>query len=314
MVVNNDAVSWRVLTRMDFDAIVLSPGPGHPSRWHDFGVCSDILRKSEVPGLRDLPWPPGHRQPPRGNGQPGADGDARPPQPGHARRQGPLQGRAAGILGGSLSLAGDHQPARAGREHRRLVRRRCRDGGRAHQAADLGSSVPPRVDLHRVRAEDRPELLRAGGELPAAGGEARGAGDDCAAGGQTGAADRREGRSRGRAGAADADPGGPGADRARLRKALRRARSQLLARQRRRPDLARPVLLHGHHRRGRPLLRQLRRRPRRGLGRPRRGRRRSSTSRSSTTCSGSWAGSRSSRPRASIAASSAATSATSATS
>jgi para-aminobenzoate synthetase len=28
---------------------VLSPGPGHPSRWHDFGVCSDILRHSEVP-------------------------------------------------------------------------------------------------------------------------------------------------------------------------------------------------------------------------------------------------------------------------
>ncbi|HKO38135.1 MAG TPA: aminodeoxychorismate synthase component I [Solirubrobacterales bacterium] len=49
MVVNNDAVSWRVLTRMDFDAIVLSPGPGHPSRWHDFGVCRDILRNSEVP-------------------------------------------------------------------------------------------------------------------------------------------------------------------------------------------------------------------------------------------------------------------------
>jgi len=49
MVVNNDAVSWRVLTRMDFEAIVLSPGPGHPSRWHDFGVCSDILRHSEVP-------------------------------------------------------------------------------------------------------------------------------------------------------------------------------------------------------------------------------------------------------------------------
>ncbi|TMK57715.1 MAG: aminodeoxychorismate synthase component I [Actinobacteria bacterium] len=49
MVVNNDAVSWRVLRRMDFDAIVLSPGPGHPSRWHDFGVCSDILRHSEVP-------------------------------------------------------------------------------------------------------------------------------------------------------------------------------------------------------------------------------------------------------------------------
>jgi para-aminobenzoate synthetase len=49
MVVNNDAVSWRVLRRMDFDAIVLSPGPGHPSRWHDFGVCRDILRYSEIP-------------------------------------------------------------------------------------------------------------------------------------------------------------------------------------------------------------------------------------------------------------------------
>ena len=49
MVVNNDAVSWRVLKRMDFDAIVLSPGPGHPSRWHDFGVCRDILSHSEVP-------------------------------------------------------------------------------------------------------------------------------------------------------------------------------------------------------------------------------------------------------------------------
>ncbi|HEU5252698.1 MAG TPA: aminodeoxychorismate synthase component I [Solirubrobacterales bacterium] len=49
MVVNNDAVSWRVLKRMDFDAIVLSPGPGHPSRWHDFGVCRDILRHAEVP-------------------------------------------------------------------------------------------------------------------------------------------------------------------------------------------------------------------------------------------------------------------------
>jgi len=49
MVVNNDGVSWRVLTRMDFDAIVLSPGPGHPSRWHDFGVCRDILRYSEIP-------------------------------------------------------------------------------------------------------------------------------------------------------------------------------------------------------------------------------------------------------------------------
>jgi para-aminobenzoate synthetase len=51
LVVHNDMVSWRALSRWDFDAIVLSPGPGRPERWHDFGVCSDILRSSEVPVL-----------------------------------------------------------------------------------------------------------------------------------------------------------------------------------------------------------------------------------------------------------------------
>jgi para-aminobenzoate synthetase len=51
IVVDNDAVSWRALERWDFDAIVLSPGPGTPRRWHDFCVCDDILRFSEVPVL-----------------------------------------------------------------------------------------------------------------------------------------------------------------------------------------------------------------------------------------------------------------------
>jgi para-aminobenzoate synthetase len=51
IVIHNDMVSWRALSRWDFDAIVLSPGPGRPERWHDFGVCSDILRSSEVPVL-----------------------------------------------------------------------------------------------------------------------------------------------------------------------------------------------------------------------------------------------------------------------
>jgi para-aminobenzoate synthetase len=50
-VVDNDAVSWRALSRWDFDAIVLSPGPGSPERWHDFCVCNDILRYSEIPVL-----------------------------------------------------------------------------------------------------------------------------------------------------------------------------------------------------------------------------------------------------------------------
>jgi para-aminobenzoate synthetase len=51
VVVDNDSVSWRVLSRSDFDAVVLSPGPGRPERWHDFGVCRDILRYSEIPVL-----------------------------------------------------------------------------------------------------------------------------------------------------------------------------------------------------------------------------------------------------------------------
>jgi para-aminobenzoate synthetase len=51
IVVRNDIVSWRALSRWDFDAIVLSPGPGRPERWHDFGVCADILRFSEIPVL-----------------------------------------------------------------------------------------------------------------------------------------------------------------------------------------------------------------------------------------------------------------------
>jgi para-aminobenzoate synthetase len=51
IVIRNDAVSWRALERWDFDVIVLSPGPGRPERWHDFGVCADILRSSETPIL-----------------------------------------------------------------------------------------------------------------------------------------------------------------------------------------------------------------------------------------------------------------------
>jgi para-aminobenzoate synthetase len=51
IVVHNDMVSWRALSRWDFDAIVLSPGPGRPDRWHDFGVCADVLRWAEVPVL-----------------------------------------------------------------------------------------------------------------------------------------------------------------------------------------------------------------------------------------------------------------------
>ncbi len=51
IVVHNDMITWRALSRYRFDAIVLSPGPGRPERWHDFGVCADILRSSDTPVL-----------------------------------------------------------------------------------------------------------------------------------------------------------------------------------------------------------------------------------------------------------------------
>jgi para-aminobenzoate synthetase len=51
LVVHNDEITWKALSGQNFDAIVLSPGPGRPQRWHDFGVCADILRHSEIPVL-----------------------------------------------------------------------------------------------------------------------------------------------------------------------------------------------------------------------------------------------------------------------
>ncbi|MGH3660854.1 MAG: anthranilate synthase component II [Micromonosporaceae bacterium] len=51
VVAPNDAMTWPELCRAEFDNIVLSPGPGHPARPHDFGVCADALARAEVPVL-----------------------------------------------------------------------------------------------------------------------------------------------------------------------------------------------------------------------------------------------------------------------
>ncbi len=44
-VVRNDAITVKEVRAMAPDAIVLSPGPGHPSKSRDFGVCADILKQ-----------------------------------------------------------------------------------------------------------------------------------------------------------------------------------------------------------------------------------------------------------------------------
>jgi anthranilate synthase/aminodeoxychorismate synthase-like glutamine amidotransferase len=41
----NDAVTLSGIRSLAPDAIVLSPGPGHPANGRDFGVCADVLRE-----------------------------------------------------------------------------------------------------------------------------------------------------------------------------------------------------------------------------------------------------------------------------
>ncbi len=47
-VVRNDAITLKDVRALDPDAIVLSPGPGHPANARDFGVCADVLRQVSV--------------------------------------------------------------------------------------------------------------------------------------------------------------------------------------------------------------------------------------------------------------------------
>jgi para-aminobenzoate synthetase len=51
VVVRNDASTWEALRELDFDNVVVSPGPGRPERPGDFGVCADAIRHTAVPLL-----------------------------------------------------------------------------------------------------------------------------------------------------------------------------------------------------------------------------------------------------------------------
>ena len=51
MVVRNNAATWEQLCKLEFDNIVISPGPGRPERSEDFGVCADAILKANVPIL-----------------------------------------------------------------------------------------------------------------------------------------------------------------------------------------------------------------------------------------------------------------------
>lgn len=51
IVVRNDELSWAEASRLDFDNIVLSPGPGRPENPRDFGICTDAVRAASHPIL-----------------------------------------------------------------------------------------------------------------------------------------------------------------------------------------------------------------------------------------------------------------------
>src|SRR3989442_8913218 len=45
VVYRNDGITMTEVRQLAPDAIVLSPGPGHPANARDFGVCRDILEE-----------------------------------------------------------------------------------------------------------------------------------------------------------------------------------------------------------------------------------------------------------------------------
>ncbi len=67
IVIRNDALDWAEAERLEFDNIVISPGPGSPDHEGDFGVSAEAIEKSRVPllgvclGHQGLCWVHGGR-------------------------------------------------------------------------------------------------------------------------------------------------------------------------------------------------------------------------------------------------------------
>jgi para-aminobenzoate synthetase len=51
LVVRNDSASWEEIRELEFDNIVISPGPGRPEVERDFGICRQAILEATVPVL-----------------------------------------------------------------------------------------------------------------------------------------------------------------------------------------------------------------------------------------------------------------------
>ncbi|CCG87603.1 aminodeoxychorismate synthase component I [Erwinia piriflorinigrans] len=51
LIFRNDEISWQQIQKLDFDNIILSPGPGSAENDKDFGLCRDIILYSTKPVL-----------------------------------------------------------------------------------------------------------------------------------------------------------------------------------------------------------------------------------------------------------------------